>query len=149
MHPFVYVLALAFFSMSLASSALQRSVERAADSQRVAAAGSIAILAKSAADYAKANPSFDGSISPANLNLPSWFNRDHRVAAYALAGKAYVYLPTANQDAAGQLARACPKGVRCTYVIDGVMYQPGVLAAFAAVPSGRGLPLNNAVMLRL
>lgn len=149
MHPFAYVLMLTFFVMALVSNSLSSTVERAAETRRISIAGSIAIYAKSASDYAKANPSLDAAISPNAVSTPDWFNRDTRVAAYALNGVAYVYFSAPSSDEAGRIARDCPKGVRCTVVVDGVMYEPGVIAAYASVPSGRGLPNNNAVMLRL
>lgn len=149
MHPFAYVLILVYFVMALVSRSLSSTVERAVETRRTSIAGSIAIYAKSASDYARANPSLDAAIPPAAVASPDWFNRDSRVAAYALNGAAYVYFSAPSSDEAGRIARACPKGVRCTVVINGVMYEPGVIAAFASVPPGRGLPSNNAVMLRL
>jgi hypothetical protein len=149
MHPFAYVIFLAYVVMYLVANAMTATFERAAETRRVSIAGSIAIYAKSASDYAKANPSLDGAISPSAVSSPDWFNRDSRVAAYAVAGVAYTYFQTSSADEAGRIARACPKGVRCTMVIGGVMYEPGTIAAYASIPTGRGLPTANAVMLRL
>ncbi|WP_369910641.1 type IV pilus biogenesis protein PilM [Xanthomonas hydrangeae] len=134
--------------MTLVANSLSSTIERAAHTQRISIAGSIAIYAKVASDYAKAHPSIDSAISPEVLSSPDWFNRNSRVSAYALNGFAYVYFSADNADEAGQIARACPKGVRCTVVVNGWMYEPGSLTAFASVPRGRGLPSNNAVMLR-
>lgn len=149
MHPFAYVLFLIVLVMSIVSQSLSESVEEAAQTRRVSIAGSIAIYAKAASDYARAHPTTDAILPEGAASSPDWFHRDPRVAAYVVAGVSYTYFRSSSADEAGRIARACPKGVRCTVVLDGVMYEPGAIAAYGPVPQGRGLPTANAVMLRL
>jgi len=92
LFPFLFSLLIFFAGMMFQSN---RANEVAADTNEAAAInGNIRVYRNAVVTYAANNPTANGTISDAALNLPTWFVHMPEVQNVVVAGKAYVFYST-------------------------------------------------------
>ncbi|MGZ1522227.1 type IV pilus biogenesis protein PilM [Xanthomonas citri] len=145
MHPFAYVLALAFWLMSMSVSMLNESAKNAVTSRQEMLAGSLRAYGNSIGAYAKANASFSGSASDSSASVPSWLNRPASMSNVILSGTSYSFVSVNSRAEGLAIAARCGVAVTCGVSVNGQIVVPGQASSYGPTPTG--VPSNNAVVL--
>ncbi|MBB3923845.1 type IV pilus biogenesis protein PilM [Xanthomonas arboricola] len=145
MHPFVYVLVLAFWLMSMSVSMLNESAKNAVVSRQEMVAGALRTYGNSIGAYAKANATFSGTASDASASVPSWLNRPASMSNVVQAGTSYSFVSVNSRTEGLAIASRCGLAVTCGVTVNGQIVVPGQASSYGPTPSG--VPSNNAVVL--
>lgn len=87
------VLVVLIFSGGLLMQTHDRAVTAAEYSTADTLSRSLLVYRSAAAEFAKANPAFDGNPADAALNLPGWFRKPTGISSYVSGGQSYTYFP--------------------------------------------------------
>jgi len=131
---FIFLLAVA----GISRVAVIRGDQQAGESAAVAM--SVGVYSNFVSQYARANPTYSGTVANASLSLPPYFAPRAAVRNYVAAGVAYVFVPPGVGVSPGQvLAALAPDCSRCGVKQGSSVLSPSglvITAAPGAIPDG-------------
>ena len=144
--PLLWVLLVVTLTITFLSNAEQQRQERNTVYADVTAASvNVLVYRNAVANFASSNPTFSGTVSDAQLVLPSWYVKSASLGNYISAGISYSFYTSVLTGLVGELARRT-ESVNVGTNQNGVLLAPNMANMGVTLPAQ--IPNGSVVLIQ-